>query len=106
LEDGDIVLERNGYWSAELGRECATNWHEVPKDKVDALALLWKGRIVAFIERSPETVSWVFSHTGSMDTSGSVKILSRNIGCSKGASKDWIRVFEDTGHSFTLIENV
>jgi hypothetical protein len=97
--EGDVVLERNNYWSSTFNKQMATNWSEIDRSRIQSLKLFWKGAIRVSLE-GPELIpdQWIFSHTGTTSLkSPGVQILSRNIGYIKGDKKVLYRVSEETG---------
>jgi hypothetical protein len=100
LLGGKVVWEKNNYWSDKQRKILATNWSEIDKDKIEAMALYWKGRLALYLTKAEHLPDkWVFSHTGMLQTgvSQNVQIVSRNIGFERGGIRYMFRVSEADG---------
>jgi len=104
LLGGDVVWEKNNYWSDKFNRVLATNWSEIDKAQIKSLSLYWKGKLLICLDKDevlPDT--WLFSHTGMLQTghSQNVQVLSRNIGFEKNGSRYLFKVIEESGSLIT-----
>lgn len=97
--DGEVIEEKNDFFDPELKRTCATNWHQVDQKKLHTLELWWKGERKAMISKDliPNITSWIFFHTGSQDSTGQRKVLSRTIGSRNGFTDINVTMDEETG---------
>lgn len=87
-ESGDIVKQKENFFSKKRGKRCRTNWLDIDKEKLVRLELFWKGCPIVHLSKdehpeiSPE--DWYFTHTGYMDIHDrTIKVLNRNIGFKK-----------------------
>lgn len=97
LDDDSSILEVNNK-TDESGRPMATNWSKIPKERVVALHLCWKGEVTASLWGAAEGEEWVFFHTAMMDVSlNTSTLLSRCIGKKKEGVTHLLRVGEETG---------
>lgn len=79
--DGTIIPEKNNFYDSQLKKICATNWHQINKEKLQRLELWWKGYCRAKIDNIHNIKEWIFYHTAIYDSSMHKSVtLSRTIG--------------------------
>lgn len=101
-DDGRKLREKENY-TDKSGKDCATNWSEVKKDKLVALELLWNGKSKIKISKdeypSIKPEDWFFSQLGYQDMSKrEIVVIARNIGFIKEGILQVFTIDENTGN--------
>ena len=106
LCDGKVVHEVNGALRAEFGALRATNWTDVPLDRLISLELIFQGKRVAAVNVNEIQLihpsDWYFSHTAVMDSKTWRSVVQyRNIGYYLDGVLHLWRMHEVTGSVHT-----
>jgi len=101
-DDGRKLREKENYTDSN-GKNHATNWFEIKKDKLVALELLWRGESKISIAKDEypfiKADDWFFSQLGYQDMSNrEIKVIARNIGYVKDGILQIFTVDEDNGN--------
>lgn len=101
-DDGRKIREKENY-TDKYGKNCATNWSEIKKDKLVALELLWNGESKIKITKDEypfiQPGDWFFSQLGHQDMSKrEIVVIARNIGFIKDGILQVFTIDENTGN--------